>query len=104
MNRLITTSEAAEMLRVSPRTVLNWIERGAIPYIGLPPAGNKREYRIPLHGLLNSLTGNYDLATQLEALGGEAAAGMREDHLQQAERDRQEAARPAEVAEAELTR
>lgn len=82
MNRLLTTSEAAEMLRVSSRTVLNWIERDAIPYIALPTAGSKREYRIPLLGLLNSLSGNYDLSTQLDALG---AAGIGEEQLQQAE-------------------
>lgn len=74
MNRLITTAEAAELLRVSPRTVLNWIEHDAIPYIALPQVGNsRREYRIPLHGLLNSLSGNYPLADQLEEFAEKAA-------------------------------
>jgi excisionase family DNA binding protein len=68
MNRLITTTEAAELLRVSPRTVLKWIEHDAIPYVALPQIGeSRRDYRIPLHGLLNSLSGNYSLADQLDA-------------------------------------
>ena len=68
------------MLRVSPRTVLNWIERDAIPYVALPQTGNsRRDYRIPLYGLLNSLSGNFDLATQLEALMGAEQAGVTKD-------------------------
>jgi excisionase family DNA binding protein len=65
---LITTAEAAELLRVSSRTVLNWIESDAIPYIQLPSAGTRREYRIPVAALLRSLSGNYDLAADLRAL------------------------------------
>ena len=62
---LITTRQAAEMLSVSPRTVLNWIRDDAIPYVELPSRGDQRhEYRIPLHGLLRSLSGNYDLAAE----------------------------------------
>jgi excisionase family DNA binding protein len=102
MNRLITTSEAAELLRVSPRTVLNWIEREAIPYVALPPAGNRREYRIPLHGLLNSLSGTYDLASQLDSLGRAAEVGVSEEQLRAAEEQLQDpaAARTVEQAEA----
>jgi excisionase family DNA binding protein len=65
---LITTTEAADLLHVSPRTVLNWIEADAIPYIQLPSAGTRREYRIPVAALLRSLSGNYDLAADLAAL------------------------------------
>lgn len=65
---LITTSEAADLLRVSSRTVLNWIEADAIPYIQLPSTGTRRDYRIPVAGLLRSLSGNYDLAADLVAL------------------------------------
>jgi excisionase family DNA binding protein len=66
---MLTTAEAAAMLRVSSRTVLNWIESDAIPYVTLPRVGaGRREYRIPLHGLLESLSGNYDLGRELRAL------------------------------------
>jgi excisionase family DNA binding protein len=66
--QLITTKAAAELLSVSPRTVLNWIRDDAIPFVELPSRGRERhEYRIPLHGLLRSLSGNYDLAAELRA-------------------------------------
>jgi excisionase family DNA binding protein len=68
VNRLLTTAEVAQMLRVSQRTVNNWIRNEAIPYVALPQNGSKREYRIPLNGLLNSLSGTYDLASQLDAI------------------------------------
>lgn len=63
--RLITTKEAAELLHVSSRTILNWIEAGSIPYVELPTNGRRREYRIPVAALLQSLRGNYDLAAEL---------------------------------------
>lgn len=67
--RLITTARAAEILGVSSRTVLNWIDHDAIPYVTLPRVGSgRREYRIPLHALLESLSGNYDLAGELQRL------------------------------------
>jgi excisionase family DNA binding protein len=66
--QLLTTKEAARLLRVSPRTVLNWIDQDAIPYVALPSAGGRRrEYRIPRHGLLRSLAANYDLAQDFAA-------------------------------------
>jgi excisionase family DNA binding protein len=69
VNRLLTTAEVAEMLRVSPRTVRNWIDNESIPYVALPQSGTgRRECRIPLYGLLSSLSGSYDLAEQFEAL------------------------------------
>ena len=66
--RLITTREAADLLRVSPRTVLNWIETGSISYIELPSSGTRREYRIPVLALMQSLRGNYDLASHIREL------------------------------------
>jgi len=66
--RLITTREAAELLHVSPRTIVKWIDNDAIPYLRLPQAGKRQEYRIPLAALLKSLGGNYDLAAELRAL------------------------------------
>lgn len=66
--QLLTTGEAAELLKVSPRTVLNWIKGERIPYVQLPPNGDRNEYRIPLQGLLSSLSGTYDLAGELREL------------------------------------
>jgi excisionase family DNA binding protein len=74
---LLTVSEAAELLRVSVGTIRNWIEAGSIPYIQLPPVGTRKQYRIPLQGLLGSLEGNYDLRGALQ----EQNARMREAKL-----------------------
>ena len=63
---LLTVSEAAELLRVSDGTIRNWITAGSIPYIQLPPVGQRKQYRIPLQGLLGSLEGNYDLRGALQ--------------------------------------
>ena len=54
------------VLRVNRRTVVNWIERGVVPYVELPGrSGGRHRYRIPLEGLLDSLGGNYDLTAEL---------------------------------------
>jgi excisionase family DNA binding protein len=63
-SRLITTSEAAQLLNVSRRTVTNWIKEDLIPYVQLPGG----DYRIPLDALLRSLSGTYDLAAELRGL------------------------------------
>ena len=78
--RLITTNEAASLLRVTPRTIVNWIERGSIPYVELPSGGSRREYRIPEVALLRSLSGNFNLEAELERLET-AAAEMTEDEM-----------------------
>jgi excisionase family DNA binding protein len=76
MNRLLTTQEAADLLRVNARTVLNWIDHDAIPYVALPQVGqSRRQYRIPLFGLLSSLEGTYDLAERVAELDAGVAAG-----------------------------
>jgi excisionase family DNA binding protein len=77
--KLLTTSEAAELLKVSPRTILNWIRAGTIPYLALPSTGERSEYRIPLQGLLSSLSGNYDLARELRQLDAAAHTDGRQD-------------------------
>ena len=69
--RLISVEEAALLLAVSSSTVRNWIKDGTIPYIELPKKRASRaraQYRIPLQGLLNTLSGNYDLAGSLARL------------------------------------
>ena len=78
--RLITTNEAASLLRVTPRPIVNWIERGSIPYVELPSGGSRREYRIPEVALLRSLSGNFDLEAELERLET-AAAEMTEEEM-----------------------
>jgi excisionase family DNA binding protein len=69
--QLLTVAAAAELLSVSHRTVLNWIKQDAIPYVALP-GGGKASYRIPMHALLGTLRGNYDLAAEIrrQADGG----------------------------------
>jgi excisionase family DNA binding protein len=61
--QLLTPAEAAQLLSVSPRTITNWIHDDRIPYVTLPSGG----YRVPLHALLRSLGGNYDLAQDFRA-------------------------------------
>ena len=77
--QLLTTGEAATLLKVSPRTILNWIHADRIPYVQLPPSGGRNEYRIPLQGLLSSLSGTYDLAAELRKLNEAARADGRDD-------------------------
>jgi excisionase family DNA binding protein len=62
-DRLLTTRQAAELLNVSARTVTNWIRADKIPYVRLPGG----EYRLPVDGLLDSLTGTYDMRQGLHA-------------------------------------
>jgi excisionase family DNA binding protein len=80
--QLLTTAEAAELLKVSPRTILNWIGADTIPYVQLPSTGDRNEYRIPLQGLLSSLSGNYDLAGELRKLDAAASADSQESEEQ----------------------
>jgi excisionase family DNA binding protein len=77
--QLITAHEAAELLNVNVRTIHGWIAKGTIPYVTLPSSGTKPSYRIPLHGLLESLSGNYDLAAEVEELFGEGGAAPAEE-------------------------
>jgi excisionase family DNA binding protein len=62
--KLLSTKQAAELLNVSRRTILNWIESDKIPYVKLPGG----DYRVPLAGLLASLSGTYRLDEELRAL------------------------------------
>jgi len=62
--KLLSTTQAAGLLNVSRRTVLNWIEAGRVPYVRLPGG----EYRLPLSGLLSSLSGTYRLEEEIRAL------------------------------------
>jgi Helix-turn-helix domain len=66
--QLIKAQEAADLLNVDIRTIHAWIAKEQIPYIELPSSGRKPSYRIPLQGLLSSLSGTYDLAAEVEAL------------------------------------
>jgi excisionase family DNA binding protein len=74
---LLTVAEAAAMLRVSEAAIRNWIATDSIPYIRLPPVGQRQHHRIPLQGLLASLEGNYDLRGALR----EQNARMRQADL-----------------------
>ncbi len=80
--QFLTTAEAASLLNVSQRTVVNWIHDGSIPYLELPSRGKRKEYRIPQIALLESLSGNYDLVAELRALDAEAeTAGVNEEQV-----------------------
>jgi excisionase family DNA binding protein len=68
--QLLKVSAVAEMLNVSPRTVLKWIEQERVPYVKLPGG----EYRLPLQALLSSLGGTYDLAGALRQQDQEVLA------------------------------
>jgi hypothetical protein len=65
---------------VTPRTIVNWIERGSIPYVELPSGGSRKEYRIPEAALMRSLSGNFDLAAELERLEA-ATPGATDDEI-----------------------
>jgi excisionase family DNA binding protein len=67
--KLLSTKQAAELLNVSKRTILNWIENDRVPYVKLPGG----DYRIPLTGLLASLSGTYHLDEEIRALDEVAA-------------------------------
>jgi excisionase family DNA binding protein len=99
MNRLLTTTEVAAVLRVSSRTVRNWIDNDSIPYVALPQSGgSRREFRIPLYGLLSSLSGNHDLAEQFEALDQPEAQDRLAARHAEAAREKIRADEPARAA------
>lgn len=66
--QLLTTAEAARLLGVSQRTILNWIKADAVRYVELPSSGDRPNYRIPLGDLLAAVGGTYDLAAALDEL------------------------------------
>lgn len=68
--KLLSTKQAAELLHVSKRTILNWIESEKIPYVKLPGG----DYRVPLTGLLASLSGTYRLDEEIRVLDERYAA------------------------------
>ena len=68
--KLLSTKQAAELLNVSKRTILNWIENDKVPYVKLPGG----DYRVPLAGLLASLSGTYRLDEEIRALDERYAA------------------------------
>lgn len=77
--KLLSTKQAAELLNVSRRTILNWIETDKIPYLKLPGG----DYRVPLAGLLASLSGTYRMDEEIRALD-ERFAGVSDQDVQAA--------------------
>jgi excisionase family DNA binding protein len=61
--QLLTVAQAADLLKVSDRTIRRWIEAKKVPYLKLPNGG----YRIPQASLLASLSGIYDLGAKSAA-------------------------------------
>ena len=60
---------------VSRRTILNWIETDKVPYLKLPGG----DYRVPLAGLLASISGTYRLDEEIRALGERFASVSDQD-------------------------
>lgn len=58
-SKLLTPSEVSRTFRVSGQTVLNWIERGALPAVVLPQGEDPKrcEYRIHPDHLRDALGG-----------------------------------------------
>lgn len=77
--KLLSTTQAAGLLNVSRRTILNWIEADKIPYVRLPGG----DYRVPLTGLLDSLSGTYRLQEEIRALD-KRNAGLTDEDVQAA--------------------
>lgn len=77
--KLLTTKQAAELLNVSRRTILSWIETEKVPYLKLPGG----DYRVPLAGLLASLSGTYRLDEEIRALD-ERFAGVSDQDVRAA--------------------
>jgi len=68
--QLLTVAQAADLLRVSEKTMRRWIDADRVPYLRLPSGG----YRIPQGALLASLGGTYNLADELAALDAHAGS------------------------------
>ena len=78
---LVTPEQAAELLDVRVDTVKNWISKDVVPY--LRTGGPREQYLIPLHGMLNVLAGNADIAAGLDALDASVrSAGLSESKLE----------------------
>lgn len=77
--KLLSTTQAAGLLNVSRRTILNWIEADKVPYVRLPGG----DYRVPLTGLLDSLSGTYRLQEEIRALD-KRNAGLTDEDVQAA--------------------
>ena len=73
--QLLTTKEAADLVGVSSRTVMNWADAGKVPYLKLPGG----EYRIPLTGFLAAMEGTYDLGADLEIAASGASGRSEQD-------------------------
>lgn len=61
--RLVSTTEAANLLGVDRRTVVNWIKADRVRYVELPGGS----YRIPLSDLLAALGGTFDMREVVES-------------------------------------
>ena len=51
--KLLTSSEASEMLRVSKRTLYNMCKKGKLKYVRLP-SGHKRYFRAEIEAILKN--------------------------------------------------
>jgi excisionase family DNA binding protein len=79
---MLTTQQAAALVNVTTATILNWIKADAIPYVQLPGGSERAQYRVPLGGLISSLSGTYDLGAAIrEAEEHVRTAGLSGDDV-----------------------
>ena len=62
--RLLTVAEACDFLHEKEEVVLGWVQDDKIPYVRLPD----ESLRIPLEGLISSLSSLYDLVGYLREI------------------------------------
>lgn len=53
MEDLLTPQQAADLIQVDYRTILNWIHADRLPYVDLTPDGGRRNYRVVVKKLLD---------------------------------------------------
>lgn len=69
-DRLMSTAEAADRLRVSPRTIARWIKAGELRGVRL----GRRLFRVPESEVLRIIAETYEREEELLLLRGELAA------------------------------
>ncbi len=68
-DRLMSTAEAADRLRVSPRTIARWIKAGELRGVRL----GRRLFRVPESEVLRIIAETYEREEELLLLRGELA-------------------------------
>ena len=72
--KLLPVEAAATICGVSPHTVLEWVERDAVPYV----TSGSGVVKLPLHGLLRATAGLYTLDVEFRE-ADDIAEGLEHD-------------------------